>query len=394
MRPVSKPRLISLIGKSVAFGAAIFLSACGFIPNDGPSARVISRAAAHGPNPELLQVMLNMATVQAIEAAPPPVALQLTMASSQAANDLIREGDTLSVAVFEPTGAALFQMTGTPGSMTPVSTSEQTFPPLLVDSLGRIDLPYSGPIKVAGETTEEAGRLVRRALLTHIPSPEVVISLVSSKANTVAVLGEVRNVGRFPLGAGSDRLLDLIAAAGGPTKPYQDIDIQIVRNEQIATIPMAEVMRRPDENIRLAPKDQVRLLPDERKFNVFGALNRITQTPIVDDQITLATALSRSGGLDTYSANNSTVYVFRFERPAVVNALGLRGMKTARGIPTLYRLDMRRDAMAFLVADSFQIENGDVIYIPRADLVTVNKFMQAVNAFAQANFTARSSGVP
>jgi polysaccharide export outer membrane protein len=379
---------------SLVFAAAVALNACGFIPNDGPGARVISRAAARGADRPFVTVTLNMASAEALKAAPPPPAPLLTMASSTAAYDVIREGDTLSVAVFEPTGAALFQMTGTPGSMTPVSTSEQNFPPLLVDAEGRIDLPYAGQIEVAGKTTQQAGLLLKAALTSHIPSPQVIVSLVSTKANTVSVLGEVRNVGRFPLGANSDRLLDVIAAAGGPIKPYQDIDIQIVRGDQMATIPMSEIMNRPDENIRLAPRDQVRLLPDERKFEIFGALNRVTQIPIVDDKITLAAALSRGGGLDTLSANNSTVYLFRFERPAVIQALGLSGPQTSRGVPTLYRLDMRRDATAFLVADSFQVQNGDMIYAPRADLVTLNKFMQAVNAIAQANYSAHVSGVP
>jgi polysaccharide export outer membrane protein len=387
-------RSISLKHTGLALAAALTLSACGFIPDDGPSARVISHAVNRGPVPQFATVTLDMASVQALNAVPPPPAPLLTMASSTAANDLIRAGDTLDVAVFEPTGAALFQMTGTPGSMTPVSTSEQAFPTLTVNADGEIDLPYAGPVKVAGETKEQAGRLLKAALATHIPSPQVVVSIVSTKANAASVLGEVRNVGRYPLGANSDRLLDLITAAGGPTKPYQDIDIQIVRGEQIATIPMSEVMNRPDENIRLAPGDQVRLLPDERKFDIFGALNRVTEISIVDDKITLAAALSRGGGLDTTSANNSTVYLFRFERPAVIKALGLNGPETLRGVPTLYRLDMRRNPTAFLVADSFKIENGDMIYVPRADLVTLNKFMQAVNAIAQANYSAHVSGVP
>jgi len=380
------------IGLSLA--AVSTLGACGFIPNDGPSARVISHAVNRGPTPQFVTVTLDMASAQALKAAPPPPVPILTMASSTAAYDVIREGDTLSVTVFEPTGAALFQMTGTPGSMTPVSTSEQAFPPLLVDAEGQIDLPYAGDVKVAGQTTEQAGRLIKAALTAHIPSPQVVVSLVSTKANTVSVLGEVREVGRFPLAANSDRLLDAIAAAGGPTKPYQDLDIQIVRGDQMATIPMSEIMNRPDENIRLAPKDQVRLLPDERKFAIFGALNHVSEIPIVDDKITLAQALSRAGGLDTLSANNSTVFLFRFERPVVIKAMGLSGPETPRGVPTLYRLDMRRDATAFLVADSFQVQNGDMIYVPRADLVTLNKFMQAVNAIAQANYSAHVSGVP
>jgi polysaccharide export outer membrane protein len=380
------------IGLAVA--ATLTLSACGFIPDDGPGARVISHAVNRGAVPQFATVTLTMASVQALKDVPPPPEPTLTMASSNAAYDIIREGDTLAVTVFEPTGAALFQMTGTPGSMTPVSTSEQSFPPLLVGADGRINLPYAGSVKVAGQTTDQAALLLKAALTAHIPSPQVVVGLVSTKANTVSVLGEVRNVGRFPLGANSDTLLDAIAAAGGPTKPYQDIDVQIVRGDQTATIPMSEIMKRPDENIRLAPRDQIRLLPDERKFDVFGALNKVTQIPIVDDKITLADALSRGGGLDTLSANNSTVYLFRFERPAVIKALGLNGPETARGIPTLYRLDMRRDATAFLVADSFQVENGDMIYVPRADLVTLNKFMQAVNAIAQANYSAHVSGVP
>ena len=370
------------------------LAACSIVPNDGPDSRTIVQGANRPAQAGYLLVNLDFNVAQIAGSVPRPVLLGLTGKSSDARHDLIREGDNLSVAIFEPSGASLFQANSPDSSFGPAGGSQEALPRLTVNADGAVEVPFAGPVRVTGLTSEGAAAAIRNGLHGRVANPQVLVSVLSSSANSVSVLGEVRNVGRFPLTANSDRLLDVIAAAGGPTKPYQDIEVQIVRGAETVSAPMALLMNGPDQDIRLAPHDQVRLLPHERKYSVFGAFGRVTQTPMVDDHISLATAISRVGGLDNFSANDSAVFVFRFERPEVVRALGLTGTPTPRGLPMVYKLNLRANGASLLIADHFNIENGDLIYVPRAGLVAVQKFMQIINSIAQTGYSVKVTGVP
>jgi polysaccharide export outer membrane protein len=381
-------------GAAISLLLVLFgLAGCSVIPNDGPSGRDITHAGAPAHGGYVL-VNLDYGVTQAIASVPRKLALGLVDANSDAPDNLIREGDTLAVSFFEPSGASLFSANGSDATLSSSSSSGlQAFPPVAVDPDGYVDLPFAGKVSVAGVSPDIARARIHAALRGRVIDPQVLVQVTSSSANSVSVLGEVRNVGRFRLAPNSDRLLDVVAEAGGPIIPYQDILVEIVRGSQSVSAPMAQVMEDPGQNIRLAPHDQVRLLPDERKFSVFGALGRVTQVPITDAHLSLAGAISRSGGLDTWTADDAFVFVFRFERPEVVVAQGLTGTITSKGVPVVYRLDMRNPA-ALLVADNLEIENGDLIYVPRAGIVTVSKFMQVVNAVAQATYSAKVTGAP
>lgn len=382
------------LGAVAGLGLAVLaVGGCSVIPTDGPSGRTITKAA-EAPGAAVPLVDLDFRVTQAIAAVPPSLAPSVAGASSDAASDLIREGDTLAISIFEPNGAAVFQPNSSDPTSASVSTGQQALPRIVVDPRGAIDVPFAGMVQVAGLRPDAAGAAIARIMSRRIPNPQVVVSVLSSNANSVSVLGEAKLVGRFPLSPNSDRLLDIIAMAGGPIQPYQDIEVQIVRGDQTVSIPMADLLHSADQNIRLAPKDQIRLLPNQRKYSVFGAFGHVTQVPIVDDQVSLANAISRVGGIDTWSADNATVYLFRFERPEVAKALGVGGMTTPRGVPMIYRLNLRTNAAGLLVADSLDVRNGDLLYVPRADLVAVSKFMQTVNAFAQTGYTIRATGGP
>jgi polysaccharide export outer membrane protein len=376
-----------------AFVGLLALAGCNTIPADGPGGRDITHAGAPAHAGYVL-INLDYRVAQAIASVPQKVSLGLADDSSDAPDNLIREGDTLAVSYFEPSGAQLFSANGSDATLSSSSSSGlQAFPPVVVDPDGYVDLPFAGKVSVAGATPDMARARIRAALRGRVIDPQVLVQVTSSSANSVSVLGEVRNVGRFRLTPNSDRLLDVVAEAGGPIVPAEDIVVEIVRGSHSVSGPMSQVMADPDQNIRLAPHDQIRLLSAERKFSVFGALGRVTQTPITDAHLSLAGAISRSGGLDTWTADDAYVFVFRFERPDVIAAQGLSGAITPKGVPVVYRLDMRNPA-ALLVADDLEIENGDLIYVPRAGLVAVNKFMQVVNAVAQATYSAKVTGAP
>ncbi|MHB8530037.1 MAG: polysaccharide biosynthesis/export family protein, partial [Caulobacteraceae bacterium] len=262
-------------------------------------------------------------------------------------------------------------------------------PRIVVDRGGFVTIPYAGEVAVSGLTPVQAAQAIRRALRGKAVNPQVVVSVLTSPANSVTVIGEVKNSGRFPVSASNDRLLDVIAVAGGVTKPPADLIVTVVRGRQSAAIPMPDLMADASQNIRLAPGDQVRLIFHERKVNAVGALGRVSQFPIEDDSLTLAGALSRIGGLDTNAANPSAVLLFRFERPEVARALGLGGGSPAVSapVPIIYRLNLREGA-GFFLAEKFPVQADDLIDVPRSNTTEIQKFFAIVNSAAGTAYQA------
>jgi len=393
---------------SVALLAAA-LAGCGTLPEDGPSTRSIPREAKAA---RYALVDLTLATTQTIAANPPAALAGLMNDSSALPNDIIAPGDTLTVAVFEPGGNGLFSSTvsqamqavgGSVGHITspPAAGSEprgtsQSIPGLTVSPDGALAVPFAGRVHVAGLRTEEAAVAIQRALRGRAVDPQVTVTVTSSNANSVSVLGEVRQPGRVQLAPHNDRLLDILAEVGGPVKPAPDLALAVYRGEKRVEVPLSLVMDDPVQNIRLAPEDRVVLLDRPRRYASFGALIHNDNTAMGDDRITLADAISRAGGLDTFSANAKSVLLFRFERPEVARALGVSLPPAAKGVPIVYRLNFRDPESPF-VANNFEIQPDDLVYVTRSDIFEVKKFFDLVNSVTQIGYNARvttSSAVP
>jgi polysaccharide export outer membrane protein len=356
------------------------------MPDDGPSSRSIPHAAARSPATYAL-VNLDYAATQVIAAHPPQPLLSLAGGSSLAPTNQIAAGDTLAVSVFESSEGALFGVgnTNTNGG---TSTSQSTLPGTVVDADGNLSVPYVGLVHVEGLTPREAASLIAHALSRREINPQVVVSVVSSNANSVTVIGQVKSSGRFLLTPYNDRLLDVLASAGGPTENPADLKVVISRGAQYSQVQLSDLMADPTNNIRLAPHDQVRVVNEPRKYSTFGALRGDSQTAIGDDTVTLAEAISRAGGLDTTTANPSWVLVFRFEQPEVASALNVTLSPASKGVPIVYRLDLRKPEK-FFVAQNFYMRADDMIYVPRSDLTEAKKFFDFINEITQIYYNTR-----
>lgn len=350
------------------------LAGCSTLPRDGPTSRAVERG---GSAPEGIRnytiVELNYEISERIKVLPPQFLGSLTLGASQGAGGAIGVGDVLAVSIFEPSGA-LF---GGGSSSSGVRAGSQGLPPLTVDGNGSIAIPYAGSVQVAGMTPTQAAASIRRSLIGKVGNPQVVVSLAQNAFNTVIVLGDVRNPGRAPLSVNADRILDVIAAAGGPTRPPEDVLVSIQRNGETFSAPMTAVTSEFGENIRLARGDQVNLLYRPRRFSTFGALGAVSQTDIPPGSLSLAGALSRVGGLDTNTANARSVLVFRFERPEVAEALGVTQPASIRGVPIVYRLNLEEPS-GFFTANNFQIQPEDIVYVPRSGSAELSKFFTLV----------------
>jgi len=354
------------------------LAGCSTLPRDGPSGRnVVQGASSPERAGDYALVDLDFALSEGLKAAPPPSFSTLALASSEAPTDVIGVGDTLAVSIFEP-GGALFGG----GSSNTGSSGNQTLPPLTVNRNGAVPIPFAGEVNVQGLTPSQASAAVRRALIGKVANPQVIVTIAANASNAVTVLGDVRNPGRQPLSSNQDRILDVIAAAGGPSRSLHDIDVRIQRDGKVYTAPLSMVTTEFNENVRLQRGDQVNLVYKPRRFSSFGAFNAVARSELPPGPLTLAEALSGVGGLDSNLANARSVLVFRFERPEVAQALGIQQAATSRGVPVVYRLNLN-EGEGFFIASNFQMQPDDVIYAPRAGAAEMRKFFEFVQSMTR-----------
>ena len=89
-----------------------------------------------------------------------------------------------------------------------------------------------------------------------------------------AVTGEVTTGGRVPLTVRGDRILDVVALAGGVRAPVHETFITLSRGGRSVTVPMQALLQQPRENIFVRPADTLTLVRTPQTYSVFGAAGR------------------------------------------------------------------------------------------------------------------------
>jgi len=98
-----------------------------------------------------------------------------------------------------------------------------------VDDVGRIQLPLAGDILAAGLTAPELSAVIAERLgRDYIRHPQVVVGVVSTREQTVAVEGQVKMPGVYKISP-SDTLLSSIARAQSPTNVARLDEVIIFR---------------------------------------------------------------------------------------------------------------------------------------------------------------------
>ncbi|QSF54961.1 polysaccharide biosynthesis/export family protein [Brevundimonas fontaquae] len=363
------------------------LGGCSTLPRDGPSgASVNAGATTASALGSYALVPLTFEATERMKQIPPQFFGSLAAGSSDQPADVIGEGDTLAISIFDPSGS-LFGGTLGAGSASgrnaaTMSGGNQALPGATVDRSGSVTIPFGGQVRVQGLTSTQAAAAIRRALVGKIANPQVLVSIAGNASNTVNVLGDVRQPGRAPLGVNSDRILDVIAAAGGSARSTDDLTISIQRGGQTYTAPLSAVTTEFGENVRLQRGDVVNVQYKPRRFSTFGGLNAVAQVDMPAGPMTLTGALSKVGGLNTATANARRVLIFRFERPEVAQALGINQPATPRGVPVVYELDFS-DAANVFAATNMQVMPEDVIYVPLAGAAEMRKFFEVVQSLTR-----------
>lgn len=249
-----------------------------------------------------------------------------------------------------------------------------------VGSDGGISIPYAGRIAAAGRTPEEVQRAIEQRLAGKALDPQALVVVRESAANSVAVAGEGVAGRRVPLSPGGDRLLQVIAAAGGDKAPVHDTFVQLSRNGTTASAPLALLVGDPSQNIYAAPGDVVTLVHRPQTFSVFGAAGENNAISFSKDRLSVAEALAKAGGLLDEQADARAVFLFRYEPVSLVRALGQPIATGARDgmSPVVYRFDMKQ-AKSYLLARRFPVRDKDVIFVANAQTQRLYYFFQALS---------------
>ncbi|MGC2124195.1 MAG: polysaccharide biosynthesis/export family protein, partial [Xanthobacteraceae bacterium] len=251
-----------------------------------------------------------------------------------------------------------------------------TIPEQVVARDGTIEVPYAGPLKVAGLTPGEVEQAVVHALEHKAIEPQAVVTITKNLSNTVSVGGEVAAGARVPLTTKGDRILDVIASAGGIRVPASDAFIRLTRGRRTVSVAYNAILAHPEENIYVVPGDDITVVRDPQTFTAFGGTGRNAQVPFDAAGITLEEAIAKAGGLLDYRADPAGVFLLRFEPTPLVEQLAPGRQLPSQGdlVPVVYRLNLK-DANSFFLARSFPMRDKDMLYVANSASDPVQKFL-------------------
>ncbi len=358
--------------------AVLLLSGCGgaMLPGEGPStASVLEGAGGTGgkAREEYAIVRLDESVIRALkEFEPHGMRRTFGAGSPRTFHNRLGVGDILQINIWEAAENGLF------------STQENKrteLPPVQIDRSGRITIPFVGSIRAAGYSPLQLQKRIERALEGKAISPQVMVTVVKNVANSVVVNGDVRKPGRYQMALKGDRLLDIIAAAGGAAAPARETMVTLIRRGRRGIQNLKRIIRDPSENIYVRPGDQIYLSHNPQTFTAFGAVAKTGEYPFDSDRVNILEAVARAGGLLDNRADSKGVFLFRLESNRVLRAAGVTPEKMAPSgrTPTVYVLDMSRPK-AFFVAQGMVMRDNDVIYVANSTSTELQKFLALLNA--------------
>lgn len=371
----------------VIVGAALALSVagCSSFGANGPSRGAILESADRPlANANITVVPLTDDLARQLVASERHSKFSELFHETEISGALIGNGDVLEITLWEAPPAVLFGAAPTGLLSSSVASSQSLSQPgQVVDANGRISVPFAGSIRATGRTPADIEREIVARLRGKAHQPQASVRVARNQATNANVVGDVANSGRVPLSPKGERILDVLATAGGAKNAVSKTMIQVTRGNRVASMPLESVIQDPLQNIIVQPDDVVTVYYQPYAFTAMGATGSNSELPFEATGITLSQALGRVGGLRDDRADIRGVFLFRLEDPT---SLGSQVPANARltpdgKLPVIYRLDLK-DPGSFFVAQSFPMRNRDVLYVSNAPLADVQKFMNMVSSAA------------
>ena len=358
--------------------AGMIVAGCSALPTAGPTVSDVKHQEIQGQETRFDLVDIDDNVVAALLASPGETFHTRFKKYGRPPQPRIGVGDSLVVSIWEAAGGGLFGTS--PTDHVSAGSRNVTIPEQMVGQDGGISVPFAGRVTAAGRLPVEVQKAIEQRLAEKAIEPQAIVTVTRSVTNSATVTGEVIAGARVPLSLKGDRLLDLIAAAGGAKTPVYETFVRLSRDGITATIPMETLVSDPAENIYAYPGDVLTLVRLPQSFTVFGATGANAQVTFTAERMTLVEALAKAGGLQDLRADPAGVFLFRYEAPPIVKTLGrpLLGTGPEGSSPMVYRLDLS-DAKSYFLAQRFAMHDKDIIYVANADFNELQKFFTLLN---------------
>jgi polysaccharide export outer membrane protein len=297
-------------------------------------------------------------------------------------------GDTLSVSIFEASAGGLF----IPAEAGSRSGNFIALPNQEVDRQGNISIPYAGVIPAAGRTIRQVQQLIEERLRNRAIEPQAVVSITERRSAQVTILGDVGS-SRLTLNPLGERILDVIARAGGTRFAGYEMFVALQRGKERATVTFSQLLSSPADNIFVLPGDTIYVFRQAPTFLVFGAAAQQGQILFEKENLNMAEALAKIGGLIDTRSDPDAVFLFRLEERKVAERLGVDVSKLggASTVPVVYRTKLR-DPSGMFVTSGFQMRDRDIIYVANSQSVDWLKFISFINS--NISFASNVATIP
>ena len=250
-------------------------------------------------------------------------------------------------------------------------------PGYTVSSSGYIQFPYTGLLKVAGLTELQARNLIVNSSGKYIQDPQITVRVLGYRSKRVYVEGEVKTPGTVAINDIPMTLLEAINRAGGVLPTGDRSSVYVIREGKKTRVNLPALIDRGQDlnQVMLKSGDIVRVTPrDESKVFVTGEVTTPATIVMRDGRLTLNEALGVAGGPNQLTADSSQVFVVR---------------STEQATPLVFHLNAA-SPQAYAVAEKFELQPKDVVFVDTAALVRWNRFISNLFPSAQTVQTVHS----
>jgi polysaccharide export outer membrane protein len=340
------------------------IAGCASLPGTGPSASSMAKS----PDVDVVDITPDVATAaRQVAVAQEKTALDRALLTLRAAPagavTQIAPGDVIDVSVWS--------FSPWPGTGNPLGTGGPGAIPLgafTVGADGAVQLPYAGRIDLTGLTPDQAQAAIsaRYTALRILQRPTAAVKVMASPRNDVLVTGAIGQPRTIPWTPAGMTLAQAVTQSLGDgngllgqgelSKARSAVKVSVLRGGQPAVeLPVVNAL---EEQIPLQAGDRIVVSKAPAvQVTVLGGGARRDAVIGFARQPVLAEALAEASGLDGNSANDHAVFVMR---------------RQADKRPVLYNFAWNKP-MGIVSAQQFPLEDGDLVYVADAPLVSAQK---------------------
>ena len=348
---------------ALILGLSLFLSACSIAPGSFVEFRSIkdSKGDARSLNSQVSVTAVDAGVIRRLSETRSDLDRELLSALEAERNRYeyrVGPGDILSIIVYDHP-----ELTIPAGDQRSAAESGN-----LINQDGTIFYPYTGRIKVEGQTVDEIRENITSLLSEFVRDPQIDVRVAQFNSKFVFVTGAVNKPGRVALRNTPMTLIDSIQQASGFATNANHHELKITRQKMTATISSYELLKTGDlsQNIVLRPGDLIHVPDDStQRVYVMGEVNNPGQVAMGSTRLTLTDVITEVGGIKEGSADAAGVFV-------------IRPSDSAGRLADVYQFDLR-NSVAYVFSNQFRVTPNDIVYVSTTDLGRLNRVIDQVS---------------